>query len=131
MRGRIPTTELGRKRIAAGLTRSEIAQRAGCSISSITYFEQHPEVNPTGKCKALAKIYEAMTPAEPERRLRTWLERQVETFIREHEQAGPGGRAVISRSDICDLGMLLIRARRYQLAYGQELNPAAGHRGKE
>jgi transcriptional regulator with XRE-family HTH domain len=131
MRGRIPTTELGRKRAEAGLTRSEIARQAGCSISLVTYFEKHPEANPTGRCKALAKIYEAMTLQEPERRLRAWMERQVETFVREHEQAGPGGRPVISRADLCDLGMLLIRARRYQLAYGQELNPAAGQRGKE
>ena len=112
------------------MTRAEIAQRAGCSISSITYFERHPEIHHTSKCKMLFGIYEAMTSA-PDDRLRKWMERQVETFIKEHEQVGPGGRAVITRSDICDLGMLLIQARQYQLAYGQELNPAEGHRGKE
>ena len=129
MRGRIPSTELGRRRVAAGLTRNDIATQAECAVSTVSYFETHPaaQYSPAPVCQALGRIYAAMNSLEPEQYLQQWMKCQVVTYIKEHEQVIP----IEAVDYLCELGMLLIRARRYQLAYGQELNPGPGHRGKE
>jgi len=136
MRGRIPSTDIGKRRIAAGYTIDQIAGIAEVSPSAVALFERRGGVigRITPKGLAIKRAYDRILLEQCDD-LARWTRQQIDVFLKERERvitiANSNYRQTsVKRTDIYELGDLLIRARRYQLAYGQELNPQRGHKGK-